>query len=81
MKLVREMDNYYLYDPLKRLSELQEEDYNDKIAGLKVWHDLMLSIYVIFMAGLFFFVYIPMINRHGEDCIHAWNLCKLIPQA
>jgi hypothetical protein len=80
MKLLRDMDNHYLYDPLKRSSELYEEDYQDHVAGMKVWHKLLMSLYVVFSLALFFFVYAPMINKLGLDSKNAWNLCKLIPQ-
>jgi len=80
MRLLRDMDNHYLYDPLKRSSELYSEDYREHVSGLKVWHDVLLALYVIVSIGMFFLVYVPMINKLGNDSRNAWNLCKLIPQ-
>lgn len=65
MTLIREMDNYYLYDPLRRSSELYEEDFKNHVAKMQVWHDLMLALYVIISMALLVFLYVPMIRRLG----------------
>jgi len=80
MQLIRDLDNYYLYDPLKRITELQEEDYSDKVGELDIWHDVMLALYVIFTVAILILLYLPMINKLGQDAYNAWNLLKLIPQ-
>jgi hypothetical protein len=79
MRQLRDMDNHYLYDPLKRSSELYEEDFQDHIAGMAVWHTLLMTLYVVFSLMLYVFIYRPMINKMGHDAVNAWNLCKLIP--
>ena len=80
MLLLRELDNHYLYDPLARSSELYEEDYKGYQEQMKVWQNLLMSLYCVFSLLFFFLVYAPMINKIGFDANNAWSMCTLIPQ-
>jgi PAS domain S-box-containing protein len=80
MKLLRELDSHYLYDPLKESSQLYEDDSQELMKGMRVWQDVLLSLYVVLSVLLFFFVYNPMINRLGKETRDSWSMCTLIPQ-
>lgn len=80
MKLLRDMDNHYLYDPLEESSNLYERDYSEHQNKMKVWQNVLMSVYCVFSLLFFFFVYSPMINKIGLDCKNAWSMCTLIPQ-
>ena len=80
MKLLRDFENYYLYDPLKESSDKIEEDYIDAANSMKIYHNLLMSLYAIMSICMYVFIYRPMINRLGEETISAWNLTKCIPQ-
>jgi len=80
MKLLRDLENYYLYDPLKESSDKIEEDYIDAANSMVIYHNLLISLFVILSSALYMFMYRPMINRLGEETISAWNLTKMIPQ-
>lgn len=79
MKLLRELDNHFLYDPLHRASELYEADYRGYQDQMKIWQNLLMSLYCVFSLLFFFFVYAPMINKIGCDSNNAWSMCTLIP--
>lgn len=80
MKLLRDLDSYYLYDPLKESSELYEEDYQAHQREMRVWQNVLMSLYCVFSLLFFFFVYSPMINRIGQETKNSWSMCTLIPQ-
>ena len=80
MVLLRDFDNHYLYDPLTKSSSLYEDDYSAHQDEMKIWQNLLMSLYCVFSLLFFFFVYSPMINRIGMDTKNAWSMCTLIPQ-
>jgi PAS domain S-box-containing protein len=80
MSLLRNLDNHYLYDPLKEASDLYERDYRDHQDEMTVWQNVLMALYCVFSLLFFFFVYSPMINKIGLDCKNAWSMCTLIPQ-
>ena len=80
MKLLRDLENYYLYDPLKDSSDKLEEDYISAANAMVIYHNLLMSLFVILSSALYLFMYRPMINRLGDETISAWNLTKMIPQ-
>ena len=80
MKLLRDMDSHYLYDPLTESSKLYEEDYAAHQDQMKVWQNVLMILYCLFSLLFFFFVYSPMINKIGMDTKNAWSMCTLIPQ-
>ena len=79
MKLLRDLENYYLYDPLKESSDKIEEDYIDAANSMVIYHNLLMSLFVILSSALYMFMYRPMINRLGDETMSAWNLTKMIP--
>ncbi|OMJ95244.1 hypothetical protein SteCoe_1458 [Stentor coeruleus] len=78
--LLRDLNNKYLYDALEYSSELYEQDYIDQQASMKIWQNVLISIYSVFSLLFYFFVYSPMINKVGLDTKNAWSMCTLIPQ-
>lgn len=80
MKLLRDFENFYLYDPLKESSDKVEEDYIEAANAMKIYHNLLMSLFAIMSICLYVFMYRPMINRLGQETISAWNLTKLVPQ-
>lgn len=80
MRLFRDMDNRYLYDPLKSSSDMYETDYSDHQASMEVYKNLLITLYTIFAIIIFFAVYSPMINRIGREVKDAWSMCALVPQ-
>ena len=66
MKLLRDLENYYLYDPLKESSDKIEEDYIDAANSMVIYHNLLMSLFVILSSALYMFMYRPMINRLGK---------------
>ncbi|OMJ89935.1 hypothetical protein SteCoe_7826 [Stentor coeruleus] len=78
--LLRDLDNKYLYDALEYSSDLYEQDYRDQQLSMKVWQNVLMSLYSVFSLLFFFLVYSPMINKIGQDTKNAWSMCTLIPQ-
>lgn len=71
MKLLRDLDNHYLYDALARTVDLYESDYKAQVQQMQVWQNLLISLYSVFSLLFFFFVYSPMINKIGFDTDNA----------
>jgi len=80
MRLLRDMDSRYLYDPLTYSSDLYETDYADHQANMAVYKNLLIILYTFFAIIIFFAVYSPMINRIGREVKDAWSMCALVPQ-
>jgi hypothetical protein len=57
-----------------------EEDFTESIGELHVWHDSLLSSFVLLNFALYFLIYRPMINQLAKKTISAWEMTKLIPQ-
>jgi hypothetical protein len=67
MKLLRDMENYYLFDPLKESSTLVEDDYVEAANGMRLYHNLLMSLFVVICMFMFLFLYNPMISRLGLE--------------
>lgn len=73
------MDNYYLYGPLKRSSELYDADFRTKVSSYVQLAYLMTYMYLLVLIGLALFVYVPMIRKLSKEAKSAWKLVNLIP--
>lgn len=80
MRLLRDMDSRYLYDPLTYSSDLYENDYSEHQANMAIYKNLLIILYTFFAIIIFFAVYSPMINRIGREVKDAWSMCALVPQ-
>jgi hypothetical protein len=57
MLLLRDMENYYLYDPLKESSDLIEQDFVDSANSMRVFHTLLILLFTLICLGLYLFIY------------------------
>ena len=79
-KLLRSLDERYLYDPLHYSAQLYESDYKDHQSQMATWQNLLVSLYSVFVVAFFLLVANPMIHRIGADVRNSWSLCTLAPQ-
>lgn len=80
MKLLRDLDEKYLYDPLRYSSQLYESDYESHQGQMATWQNLLVSLYSVFVVMFFIFVANPAIHRIGHDTRNSWSLCTIAPQ-
>jgi hypothetical protein len=78
MKLLRDMENYYLFDPLKESSALVEDDYVDAANAMRMYHNILMSLFVVLCIFLYALIYNPMIKRLGLETRAAWNMTKMV---
>jgi hypothetical protein len=57
-----------------------EEDFTESIDMLHVWHNVLISVFVLLIFALYLLIYRPMINQLADKTISAWEMAKLIPQ-
>jgi len=80
MKLLRDLDERYLYDPLHYSSQLYESDYESHQGQMATWQNLLVSLYSVFVVLFFILVANPAIYRIGSDTRNSWSLCTIAPQ-
>lgn len=80
MQLLRDLDNYYLYDPLRESSILYEEDFNDSEQQMRLWQNVLMAVYCAASLMFYLFMYCPMIDQLGAETKNSWSMCALIPQ-
>ena len=79
-ELLRAMDEHYMYDSLNRSLSLYEDDYQSSQNQMKIWQNVLISVFSVCAVALFVLVYSPMIYKLGQETKQAWSMCSLIPQ-
>jgi len=78
--LLKELGEKYLYDSLKKSSDLYLKDYKERIFELKTLQNIVIWLYFGLILLLYIVLYKPMINELAFETCAVWSMSSLIPQ-